>query len=337
MRIRILIIALVFPFLANAQLGGKRAFEFVHLPSNSLLTALGGVNVSLNAENGLMSFNNPALTDSLEAGDLAISWLNYFADINLSTGSYVLGTPGGRKITLGAVFMDYGSFQGFDDTGIQQGKFNAKEYYIIAGTSHQLNAFNLGVNLKFAHSLLESHSASALLMDIGGTFKPGPEGLLFGMTFKNIGFVLSDYSDLAESSIPVDVQVGTTFKPTYMPFRFSITAYNLVRSDAVYFDESLNVNESEPGFGEEIFRRLNFGAELLLSKAFQVQFGYNYLTRKELRLQQTGGGAGFSFGLSLHLKRFELAYAHSQFHAAGGTNQLTLATNIKQFGRKDNL
>lgn len=337
MRLLLFILLSAGTITTFGQIGGKRSFEFLNLPTSSRITALGGINVSLIEQDGLQLIANPALSDSITGGEMAISWLNYFADVNQSIVNYVVPWKDKWKFNVGAIYLDYGDFQGFDATGLPTGNFSAKEYAVIIGTSHKLNAFTVGTNLKFAHSLLDNYSASAMLLDIGGTFRPGKSGLTFGMMFKNIGVLLSDYSASSNSKLPFDVQVGTTFKPAYMPFRFSFTAYNLARENIVFFDENLDINESEPGFAEKIFRRVNVGAELLLSKNFQVQFGYNYLLRQELRLQQTAGGAGFSFGLLLRVKRFELNYARSKFHAAGGTNQITLASNLNYFKKKENL
>ena len=59
-------------------------------------------------------------------------------------------------------------------------------------------------------------------------------------------------------------------------------------------------------FGEEIFRRLVFGAELIASNNFQLRFGYNHLLRQELRLATTSGGSGFSFGFVFKVKDLNL-------------------------------
>ena len=74
-----------------------------------------------------------------------------------------------------------------------------------------------------------------------------------------------------------------------------------------------------------------FFTELFLGKNVKVLVGYNHRLRRELRLQQTAGGAGFSFGLFLKIKMFDITYARSTFHTAGGSNHLTLTTNFKKF------
>jgi hypothetical protein len=56
--------------------------------------------------------------------------------------------------------------------------------------------------------------------------------------------------------------------------------------------------------------------------------------RQELKLQNRMTGAGLSFGTSLRIKSFEMAYARSYFHAAGGISYLTLTGNLATIIKK---
>ncbi len=329
-----LIVGILFLFLIYAkgygQIGGQRSFEFLNLPANAITSGLGGVNISLVTEDPLMLLQNPALSDSIESQQLSLSYLGYFAGINQSNLSYVHEIKE-RLFNFGISYLDYGDFQGFDAAGNPTQSFQAKEYVMSIGTSHQAGLFTVGTNLKFAHSLIETFSSSALLLDIGGVFKPNNDHWTISLVAKNIGFFLADYRNTPSSQLPFDLQIGTSFKPKFQPFRFSISASNIIRENLAFRDAVLNPNESEPGFGESIFRRINIGTELFLGKNVKVLVGYNHRLRRELRLQQTAGGAGFSFGLFLKIKMFEITYARSTFHTAGGSNHLTLTTNFKKF------
>jgi len=320
---------------ALAQIGGQRSFEFLNLPVNSTTSGLGGANVSLVSEDPLMLLQNPALSDSLESQQLSLSYLGYFAGINQSNLSYVHDIKG-RLFQFGISYLNYGDFQGFDASGNPTQSFRANEYVVNVGTSQRIGVFKLGTNLKFAHSLIETFTSSALLLDIGGVFNPKNDHWTLSVVARNIGFFLSDFTGTSEAKLPFDLQVGTSFKPKFQPFRFSFTASNLLRENLVFRNEALNPTDPEPSFSESVFRRINIGTELFLGKSVKVLFGYNHRLRRELRLQQTAGGAGFSFGLNLKIKVFEVTYARSTFHAAGGTNHITLTTNFKKF-KKTNL
>jgi len=55
-----------------------------------------------------------------------------------------------------------------------------------------------------------------------------------------------------------------------------------------------------------------------------------------LRMEETSGGAGFSTGLMFRIKAFELAYSRTFFHAAGGSNTFTMASDLGSFIKKKN-
>jgi hypothetical protein len=109
----------------------------------------------------------------------------------------------------------------------------------------------------------------------------------------------------------------------------------MTRDDVVYFDQQLaDNNAQEPGFSEQLFRRMNFGFEFLLSDNFQLQAGYNHLTRKELKLNQVSGSAGFSFGMLVKIKRIGINYGRAFYHTAGASNYFSINTNVNNFIKK---
>lgn len=331
-----ILIFIIWPLLSQGQIGGERSFEFINLPSNARTAALGGVNVS-HTENNIESFlSNPALLDSVESGDAAFSYLGFLADTRLNNLSYAQNFKNVGVIGFGVQYMNFGKIEGFDASGVEQGTFNANEFALIVGYSHRVSVFALGANLKFVSSGIESYRASALLLDIGGLFKHPEKELAVGMTFKNIGFYLSDYTSTASSELPFDIHLGVTFKPVDMPVRFSLSSYNLYQGDLTFFDPASDISivKDEAGTFDKVFRHFNIGTEFLISKNVHLRAGYNHLIRKELRLDAKSGGAGFSFGFLVRIKTFELAYTRAIYHVAGGGNHVTVATNMNSIVKK---
>ena len=315
-------------------MGGKRVFEFLNLPSNARTAALGGVVITATEHDVNMFTANPSLLDSGDVNYLSFNHLGFYADIKYNALTYV-----GRFKKIGPVgfavqHLGYGEFESFDASGNSIGTFDAGEIALTISKSHQLGPFVLGANIKYGESRISTYKASALFLDLGGSFKHPERELIVGLNFKSFGIVLSDYTDTDDSRLPFDVQLGLTFKPQYMPFRFTFTAYNLNRSNVAYFDESISFAEDEPGQIDQIFRHLNIGTEIVFGKNFQARFGYNHLLRKELRLQNTSGGAGFSYGFMLRIKAFEFSYTNTTYHADGGRSFLTLTTNLNRVFRK---
>ena len=321
-----------------AQLGGRRAFEYLNLPANARIAALGGVNLTSGWDDLAQAIYNPALLGSGMHNRLVVSRLAYFADIANTSVSYARNFENYGTWSLNVGYLNYGEIDSYDEDGFLNGNYKVHEYVVSVGNSQQFGAFSVGGNLKIATSDLAAYQASSLLLDLGGTFKHPEKDLTIGFLVRNLGFLLSDYLDNNNSQLPLDVQLGLSFKPEFMPFRFSVAARNLNRSDVVYYDASNNILlgvDSEPGFSEALFRRLVFGAELLLSPNFQARLGYNHLIRQELKNQNgTNGGAGFSFGFMFRSKRFEFAFSRALYHAAGGSNTFQINLDLNGLIKK---
>ncbi len=341
MRIRNLIVLVVLTSTQAVfgQLGGQRVFEFLNIPANAKLSALGGVNITSGLQDPGMVTSNPAFVNETWNNHLVINRLGYFADINQFSVNYSREFEKYGTWSFNLSYLDYGDFQQYDNVGFASGTFQVAEYALSLNHARAFGPFRAGAALKMVVSDIASFGASGIMMDFGGLFKHPERDLTVGMTIKNLGVLLSDYTEETNSQLPLDVQLGVSYKPEFMPFRFSLTARNLNRDNVVFFDPSGNSligQDEEPGFGERIFRRLVFGTELLIHDSFQLRFGYNHLLRKELRLENITGGAGFSFGFMLKIKRFEFAYGRALYHTAGGSNTIQLNTDLTGLIKKKN-
>ncbi|MEQ9117840.1 type IX secretion system protein PorQ [Fulvivirga sp.] len=330
-RIALILFLYVSPLLALGQIGGKRSFEFINIPSNPRLAGLGGVNVSLANEDVNLAFSNPALNGDTLSGLVAFSYLDYFADVNIISTVYQHDFGKYGSWFIGINHINYGDIDSYDATGAPLGSFSNNETLLIIGRSHQVGVFTLGGSFKFLNSNVSGFSSNAIALDLGGIFQHPEKQFTVGLTFKNMGFVLSEYTETSDTKLPFDIQLGMTFKPEHMPFRFSLTGYNLRQGDISYFDPNNTEGLEDKGGLDNALRHLNIGAELLLGKNVNFRFGYNHLIKQELKLNDTNGGAGFSFGLMFRVKAFEFAYSRGGYHAAGGSNSFGITANTNLF------
>lgn len=332
----LIVMLLHWPAIIFAQVGGQRSFEFQNVPANTRLTGLGGVNVSIANEDLNMVFSNPALSGDTLTGSATFNYLSYFADANVASFAYQHGLGKYGDWFIAGTHFDYGTFTGRDASGGQTEEFNAGETLILVGRYHRVGNITVGGSLKFVNSSIDQFRANTLSVDLGGVFQHPEKAWNIGLVFKNVGFVLGDYSSTSDSKLPFDIQLGTTFKPQFMPIRFSFTAYNLYQGDIAYFNPNAVEVEEEPGLADKIFRHVTVGAELLLSNNVNFRIGYNHLIRQELRLEETAGGAGFSYGVMFRIKSFEFSYSRGGYHAAGGSHNFGIAANTNSFFRNRN-
>jgi len=326
----------------QAQIGGQQAFSFLNLPTSAKLAGLGGVNVSARDADGTMLYGNPALLNSEMDGRLALGYVDYLADIKQSTAAYVFNTQKAGRFGVGLTYLSYGNFEQFDVAGNSLGQFSVNEYALSVADSYTTGAFTIGGTLKLAGSGIAGNHSFAALADVGGLFKHPDQDFTVGLVVRNAGIQLKAYDGADREPMPLDVQLGTSFKPEHLPLRFSFTAHHLQQLDIVYLDPNQRGQLDENGeevkpkksLGDKIARHFVVGGELLLSKNLNVRVGYNHLQRRELRLENTSGGAGFSFGVMLRVSQFQLDYTHAGYHASGGANYFTIARNLDSLFKK---
>ncbi|TAH27120.1 MAG: hypothetical protein EAZ07_02485 [Cytophagales bacterium] len=335
----------VFLYAQNisAQIGGNSSFNFLRMPSNAPLIAVGGMNVSVRSIH--MIGQNPALINKEMNKNLLISNQQYYAGINTTALTYVHNFNKIGPLALNLYYFTSGKIKQTDATGNETGSFSANQYYISIGKSHTINYYSLGLNLKIAGSNVAGYNSFASLADIGGVFKHPTKDFTVGLVLQNIGFTFNNYTSV-EQSLPFDVQLGTSYKLEHMPFRFSILAHHLHTFDIVYLDpnkkQPLDAN-GEPivekkSTGDKILRHFNLGGEFFLGKFISLKVGYNHLVRREMRTEVRSGMAGFSFGVLVNVKSFEFSYSRDWQHVAGGFNCLSLKVNFSELlSKKTNL
>jgi hypothetical protein len=181
------------------------------------------------------------------------------------------------------------------------------------------------VSVKYAGAFIAGYSASALLFDLGGMFIHPEQDFKIGIAINNVGFGLKEYTNDSDFAMPLDVQIGSSFKPEHMPLRFSLTLHNLNKYKILKEGEGENV-----AVGKQLFSHVVVGAEIIINKNLNLRAGYNYLRRQELK-DEKAGAAGLSLGAMIRIKGFEVAYGRGFFNKAGAQNCFTLIADLNSF------
>ncbi len=318
-----------FSFLFG-QVGGKAVFEFLNLPTNARLIGLGKINITSDPEDVNLFMANPALTSAKTDRQVSLNFLSYYQGISQMSFAYRQPFKWG-SLGLGVQYLNYGTMDSFDAVGNPMGTFGAQDYALYFSYAHTMKPFTMGTNLKLAGSGIAGYNSFGVLFDFGGIFQHPTQDFRVGLVIKNLGFALSNYTDASRFQMPFDVQIGTSFRPAKMPFRFSLTAHHLQKFDMTYNDPNLStqlnadlsVEAVEISTANKIFRHVVIGAELLLSKFINFRIGYNFQTRNELKVMDSPRFTGLSFGIMLKIKGLELGFGHSIQHLAGGMTSFT--------------
>ncbi len=309
---------------AHAQTSGSPSFTFVDVPGNARLAGLGGVNVSLADRDVNFFFSNPALAGDSLAGWGSVGYRFFAAGMGQSTVAYSGRFNRIGTLQFGIQHMDYGTLEGYDPSGIELGEFSARETALLISKSHAISNYRFGLTIKGVFSSLAGFRSAALLFDIGGVFIHPDKDLTVGLVIRNVGFMLSEYSESSTTALPFDVQFGVTFKPEYMPVRFSFTAHDLADVDDGYYDPQ----NGEVSALNKVLRHLNLGAEVLLHRSVSLLAGYNFRLHRELRMEEYGGGAGITLGFAARVRAFEFTLSRCGYIAGVASYNLTLAADI---------
>lgn len=323
-------LAAIFIVVACPVFAQFSGYQSLVLPGDARNAALGGRIISLADGDVMQVAQNPALLDSVSPTAVGLNFSPYFAGIYSFSGAYAANFSGIGKVGFGLSYLDYGDFVERDANGDETGEFTANDFSLNVAKSHEVGSFSIGVNLRYVQNSIDGYGSALLMGDLGGVYRAPAGDWTVALVFRNFGWVITDYSS-GSGHVPFDVQIGTSVKPEHMPVRFSVTAYNLTENE-VYFESGNSINASKPvEIADKIFRKVNLGAELMLHPRFRLLVSYNHLRQQELKLADAGKGAGFSYGLILAIRQFQIRYAHATYHAAGGTDFFTVQTNINSF------
>ncbi len=324
--------------LTHAQIGGDYSFSFLNLAENAKVASLGGELISGTDTNDVNNgYYNPANISANNNKTIGLNYLFLKQGIKKSSIVYTQDFNKIGPLNFSIQHIGYGEIESTDILGNAAGTINPQEYALSVGKSFTQNNFKLGTAIKFAGSSLGKYNSHAIMLDMGGTFLHPKKEFATSLLFKNLGFATDRYTESSDVNLPFQVVAGVTYKPKHMPIRFNFTAHNLQKWDIQYLDPNNTFEIDSEGnkiaekkkFTEKLFRHLNVGAELMLSKSLQFRMGYSHLRRKELKVA-SNGGSGFSFGAMLRIKRFTFEFSKAYYFAGSGSAVLSVATNLNK-------
>lgn len=330
---------LLFCSRAQAQLGGESIFNSLNIPASARVAALGGNLISVKDGDLNLGMYNPALLDSNMHQDLALSYVNYFSDVNLGFASYAHQLDSLTTLAGSIQYVDYGEFSERDISGLEIGSFNTGDYALILGAGRQIDSsFTVGANLKFLYSTIAQYSSTAGAIDLAGTYFNRKRKFTASLMVRNLGTQFKTFNEDVREPLPFEVQLGISKRLKHAPLRFSVVAENLqkwnlipeAQEESVQIDpitgEIIESNRFE--FGDKLMRHLVLGTEILITDNFNIRVGYNYRRRQELKVSDRPGTAGISWGLAFRISRFHISYGRATYHLAGPSNHFTISTSL---------
>ncbi|HLW08189.1 MAG TPA: type IX secretion system protein PorQ [Marinilabiliaceae bacterium] len=320
----------------KAQRGGETMYGLLHLTQSARMATFGGNQVGMVGNDVSMLVHNPAMMDSTWSEQISLNYVPYIADINYGFGGLAWSFSNIGNFAFGVHHLDYGSFIAAEESGVQTGTFGAGETVIQTSFSRQLSKrWSAGISLKPVVSKIESYHSWALAGDLG-LFYRSTDGLFsFGAALKNCGRQLSAYDSSPLENLVPDLQFGVSKKLKHAPFRFLLTAQDLLSRSLSYnvLDNSgiAVSSEEKDSFDKKLLRHLVLGLEFVPSNNFYVGAGVNPRRRQELKVESLTSTVGYSWGFGLRVYKFNFSYGSTRYHLGATSNYFSVTTNLSSF------
>jgi hypothetical protein len=315
------------------QTGGDNVYEFLNLTYSSLVSSLGGTNVSLRSGDLNLAYHNPALLNIEMDKSLSLNYVNYFAGINYGMTMYSRSFRGAGNFAGGLTYLNYGSFREADESGNMAGTFTAAEYAFSFIYSREIDSlFSIGINFKPILSSLEKYTSFGIALDIGAEYHSRNNLFSAGIVIKNAGLQITTYAGENHEKLPFEIQAGASQKLAHAPFRFSVTLRHLEKFNLTYnyipvtgtgFTTG-NQTTKTSDFFENAMRHVIIGTEIIPHKNFYLSAGYNYQRRKELQIDTKVSTVGFSWGFGINTSFMSIGFGRATFHLAGASNNISI-------------
>ncbi|GAA4281896.1 type IX secretion system protein PorQ [Gaetbulibacter aestuarii] len=329
---------ILFSTAIFAQVGGEATYQFLNLVVSPRQAALGGkvlTNVDYDVTQALY---NPATINVDMDNQLALNYSSYLGGISYGNAAYAY-TFDRRTQTFhaGISYVNYGSFDGYDEQGNATGTFTGSETALSFGYAIQLgySDFYAGANIKLITSKLEQYSSFGVATDLGLLYINEDLDFNAALVLRNLGTQITTYAGQREL-LPFEVAFGMSQRLEHVPIRWHVTFENLqdwpiARPNHARSTSDLGGNQSteKVGFLGQVIRHTILGAELFPDGAFNIRLGYNFRRGEELKIIDQRNFSGLSAGFSIKMNKLRFSYTHAKYTSAANANFFGLQLDLQ--------
>lgn len=315
-----------------AQIGGRSVYQFLNLVTSPRQAALGGKTITIYDSDVNQAHFNPATINAEMDNKLALNYGSYFGEVTYGTAAYAYTYDRHlQTFHAGVNYVNYGSFDGYDENGQETSSFTGSEMALSFGYAYNIpfTSFYVGANAKLISSTLESYNSFGAAIDIGGLFIDERNDVNWALVIRNIGTQITPYAETREK-LPLEVLVGVSQLMENVPIRWHLTLENMQQWNIAFSNPNRAEGSLDGGSTPEkvsvfnnALRHVVVGAELFPDKGFNIRLGYNFRRAEELRILEQRNFSGISVGIGLKIRKLKFNYSYSRY---------TLAANTSLFG-----
>ena len=325
--------------VTHGQIGGQSAYQFLNLVTSPRQAALGGKIITIYDNDVNQANFNPATINSEMDNHLALNYGSYFGEVTYGTASYAYTFDRHlQTFQAGVNYVNYGKFQGTDETGNPTSDFTGSEIALSFGYSFMIPdvPVHFGANAKLISSTLESYNSLGGAVDIGALFIDERNDVNWALVVRNIGTQFTTYSGTKEK-LPLEVLIGVSQEVENVPIRWHLTLENLQQWNIAFSNPARAVGSIDGGstpekvsFFNNALRHVIIGVELFPRKSFNFRLGYNFRRGEELSILEQRNFSGISLGFGLKFNNLKFNYSYSRYTLAGNTSLFGLTINFQE-------
>jgi hypothetical protein len=333
------IIFLLFCSVTYGQIGGQSVYQFLNLVTSPRQAALGGKTITIYDEDVNQANFNPATINQDMDNHLAMNYGSYFGEVTYGTASYAYTYDRHlQTFQVGVNYVNYGKFQGTDETGNATSDFTGNEMALSLGYSFMIPnvPVHFGANAKIISSTLESYNSFGGAVDLGALFIDERNDVNWALVIRNIGTQFTTYSGTNEK-LPMEVLIGVSQEVENVPVRWHLTLENLQQWNIAFSNPARAIGSIDGSSTPEkvsvfnnALRHVIIGVELFPKKSFNVRLGYNFRRGEELSILEQRNFSGISVGFGLKFNNLKFNYSYSRYTLAGNTSLFGLTINFQE-------
>jgi len=308
---------------------GSAGFQFLKLPTNAQMAAMGGVMSSLSRGDAAAAFTNPASTADVQSISAHFSQMSWIADIDYMNASVVKNMGAWGNFGLSFVYVDYGDMIRneynpiFDESGaytfqveqqFDMGTFSASD--VALGLSYGRNItdrLQFGASFKYIQEKIDDAETSALGIDIGTVYYTGLKSFRIAMVGRNFG----PDTEFLEWSERIRVESAKVKLPMTFILGGAIDILEGGEDNPFLWTvagEFVHTNDAS--------EKINVGSELGIMDLIKLRAGYRFNYDEE--------GLTLGAGLRLHTGStfFTINYAYVDFGRLDTVNMFSVSFGL---------
>jgi hypothetical protein len=320
------------------QIGGRNTYQFLNLTTSPRQAALGGKTITIYDEDVNQVMFNPATLNEDMDNHLAMNYGSYYGEASYGTASYAYTYDRHvQTFYAGMSYVNYGSFEGYDENGQATSSFTGSEGALSLGYAYNIpfTDIHVGANVKLITSTLESYNSIGGAIDLGFLYIIEKNNLNLAFVIRNVGTQFTTYSGIREN-LPLEIIAGMSQELEHVPLRWHLSLENLQQwnvsfSNPVRGETNIDGSTSEEkvSFVNNALRHVVFGIELFPEKPVNLRLGYNFRRGEELRIDEQRNFSGISLGFGLKINRLKFNYSYSRYTLAGNSSLFGLILNFQ--------